>query len=329
MAIELFQQMVVAFSIGIGLCLVGAANAFLRNRILPIRAIVSLLLIVASAGFAFSLTNDSAGSLRVGTILLALVSAAAVAGSTWFTSACSFMQTAVRRPELRWGMLAVLGFASAVASVTLNDAQYYQDIDQQMVELEYLTSPPPTITPSTRALTDLGREIAMRETTEPRDDANLTMLESAVLSNPTVRDSVIRCQPVSDRSNCHGWVFTGGRYWITGTQVDLILVDNVYERVTEPRPGDLAVYRSGEVVTHTGIVRYVSENLPVLVEGKWGCTGVYLHAVDKSVYGTSFTYYRSSRSGHLLAGISTTEPSDSQSSPHIMPNPANPDEFTE
>ena len=130
----------------------------------------------------------------------------------------------------------------------------------------------------------------------------------------------------SETSPYHGWVFTGGRFWVSGTEVDRILTENLYQPVTTPRPGDIVVYRMGTSVAHTGIVRYVTESLPVLVEGKWGCTGVYLHPVDKSIYGTSFTYYRSPRTGHLLAGI---ESSEGPASPHIIPDPANPDEFTE
>ena len=31
--------------------------------------------------------------------------------------------------------------------------------------------------------------------------------------------------------------------------------------------------------------------------------GVYLHPVDKSFYGTEYTFHRSGRSGHLLVGM--------------------------
>ena len=73
--------------------------------------------------------------------------------------------------------------------------------------------------------------------------------------------------------------------------------------MTDPRPGDLVVYRLGGAVAHTAVVRYVTGGMPVLVEGKWGWAGVFLHPVDKSAYGGSFGYYRSARAGHSLAGI--------------------------
>ena len=73
--------------------------------------------------------------------------------------------------------------------------------------------------------------------------------------------------------------------------------------VTAPRPGDLAIYRNNGSVSHTAVVRYVSDAAPVLVEGKWGPMGVYVHPADQCPYGIP-TFYRSSRPGHLLDGIS-------------------------
>jgi hypothetical protein len=85
--------------------------------------------------------------------------------------------------------------------------------------------------------------------------------------------------------------------------VEPFLADNRYAPVTDPRPGDLAVYRQNGAVTHTAVVRYVTPGMPVLVEGKWGATAVYLHPVDASLYGTAFTYYRADRPTHVLAGL--------------------------
>src|SRR5262249_33273989 len=108
-------------------------------------------------------------------------------------------------------------------------------------------------------------------------------------------------------SNCHGWVFAAGRYWVPGNAVEAILRDNGYAEVTAPRPGDLAVYRGSDGgVSHTAGVRDVSDGMPVLVEGKWGALGVFLHPADKSPYGTDVRFYRSPRHGHTLAGIEPT-----------------------
>lgn len=114
---------------------------------------------------------------------------------------------------------------------------------------------------------------------------------------------VIRLGPPDERANCHGWVFTGGRYLLGPDDVELILKENGYAEVSEPQPGDLVVYRQGGTVAHTAVVRYVTEGQPVLVAGKWGALGVFLHAADKSCYGTEYTFHRSTRRGHLLVGL--------------------------
>ncbi len=91
--------------------------------------------------------------------------------------------------------------------------------------------------------------------------------------------------------------------------MELILRENGYRQVSDPRPGDLVVYRGqGRTVAHTAVVRYVSDGQPVLVESKWGELGVFLHAADKSVYGTAYTFHRSARRGHLLAGVGGSRP---------------------
>jgi hypothetical protein len=47
----------------------------------------------------------------------------------------------------------------------------------------------------------------------------------------------------------------------------------------------------------------------MLVEGKWGHLGRYLHRPEDYPYNTSWTYHRSRRGGHLLAGLAGTPPS--------------------
>jgi hypothetical protein len=151
-------------------------------------------------------------------------------------------------------------------------------------------------------VTDRGTRVGAWQATHPRPRAELDALEGRPGRIPAVPPTAIRSQPADDRSNCHGWVFTGGRYWVSETDVEIILAENGYRAVPDPRPGDLAVYRVDGVVTHTAVVRYVAPGMPVLVEGKWGRGAVFLHAAGESGYGTDFTYYRADRAGHLLAG---------------------------
>jgi hypothetical protein len=64
-------------------------------------------------------------------------------------------------------------------------------------------------------------------------------------------------------------------------------------------------------------VRYVTEGQPILVEGKWGALGVLLHPVEKSMYGSEYTFYRSGRAGHLLVGVGGRAPT-SETGPIVM-----------
>ena len=131
--------------------------------------------------------------------------------------------------------------------------------------------------------------------------AVMTDAEERYLRSAQLREQVIRQSTADERTNCHGWVFTGGRFILSGVDVDLILKENDYTEQKMPQPGDLVIYRANEAVTHTAVVQYVAGGQPVLVRSKWGSLGVFIHPIDKSPYGTSFAYYRSPRAGHLLA----------------------------
>jgi hypothetical protein len=95
-------------------------------------------------------------------------------------------------------------------------------------------------------------------------------------------------------ANCHGWVFAGGRYGILDELVPLILQDNGYAVVEEPREGDLAVFMVEGCVQHSGIVR-TNGTGKVVVESKFGPFGVFLHAPDVHLYHGASTFYRSRR----------------------------------
>lgn len=134
-------------------------------------------------------------------------------------------------------------------------------------------------------------------------------------------------------SNCHGWVFTRGRYMVEGVGVEMILADNGYLTVDIPRCGDVIVYRNrdGEIV-HSGLVRAVAEG-KVWVESKWGVGRRFIHRPENQSYSSAFAYYRTARqpdwlrirslhlvknrmesarflSGHEVAGENTVDPTD-------------------
>ena len=105
-------------------------------------------------------------------------------------------------------------------------------------------------------------------------------------------------------SNCHGWVFAGNRFWLMGKDVERILVDNRYETVTDPAPGDLVIYRGNTgAIVHSAIVRGRTGDGEMLLESKWGSKGCFVHAPKYQPFGERFEYYRSPRKGHRLSGI--------------------------
>ncbi len=123
---------------------------------------------------------------------------------------------------------------------------------------------------------------------------------------------IIRTGDPDPTYNCHGWVFTAGRFALRSEDVELILEDNQYTRVDRPQPGDVIVYRDDQGrILHTGLVRSVIGNEIVLIESKWGPLGRFLHGPEDQPWGDNYAYYRSPRPGHLLAVIEGPRPPES------------------
>lgn len=121
--------------------------------------------------------------------------------------------------------------------------------------------------------------------------------------------NLIRAGEADPTSNCHGWVFTTGRYWLKNEFIETILADNGYETVEIPQVSDVILYRdkSGKV-SHTGVVRLITDD-QVLIESKWGLLGRFIHPPAEQPYGESWSYQRSARTGHLLRSLESAQPS--------------------
>jgi hypothetical protein len=112
--------------------------------------------------------------------------------------------------------------------------------------------------------------------------------------------------------NCHGWVFTGGRYWVSQNDVPTILRDNGYREAADPLPDDVVIYHlvDGSIV-HSGIVRSTGGGR-VEVESKWGYMHRILHEVAAQPFARRWAYYRSDRAGNVIhfgeseAGVDTS-----------------------
>jgi hypothetical protein len=77
----------------------------------------------------------------------------------------------------------------------------------------------------------------------------------------------------SDRgfdTDCHGFTFADGKYWIDNNQVNKILSGDNYTQIDEPKLGDVAVYRENKEIVHSGIVRGIDEKGGTMVESEAG-----------------------------------------------------------
>jgi hypothetical protein len=309
MAFEHYDRFFYMFAAGVGLFLVGVLNVALPGRAW-LRAIVTLTVCGAVLAGLGVLTRPEL-TARAAYVLGGVMLVAALLGSGWMSRKLVELLALLRRPAARWGLVALGGLATVAASAITFQQTDDVLIEQGTADLELMVGKPPS-QPSEReqAATDRGTRIVLREAISPREAGELVGPEEKVLRDSRLADQVIRRGRPSDDSNCHGWVFTGGRFHLSPEDVELILKENGYEEVAEPQPGDLVVYRQGGTVAHTAVVRYVAEGQPAMVEGKWGTMGVFLHPADKSTYGTEYTYHRSARQDyngadrpHLLVGL--------------------------
>src|SRR5437762_271149 len=125
-------------------------------------------------------------------------------------------------PKVVWAV--VLG-AAMIASRYLA-AHMLQSLDREqashVIDLEDVP------VRATRALTDSGQAIAlfhfkMYSTSEE--------VERFMRSTEHERSQIIRLIEANPASNCHGWIFTGGRYGIRDSDVHSIIADNAYAEV--------------------------------------------------------------------------------------------------
>jgi hypothetical protein len=168
---------------------------------------------------------------------------------------------------------------------------------------------------SLKAITDRGRDIPLfrydalvlppqpgQRPFNPQTDRRelLALLEQQFLSNVKREGSdLVRLAEPHPVCNCHGWIFTGGQFGIQDPHVPLILRENGYRIVEDASDGDLAIYRIDDIIKHSGIVLRVPPSGRILVESKWGPFGVFRHAPE--AHPGMWTFYRSSRNGHLVA----------------------------
>jgi len=209
------------------------------------------------------------------------------------------------RQLVQGGILTVLGGALLGFATYRLDQGLENDLSESDFAMASLTDPIDVGGPPARlAHTDAGTQIPLFEPS-PYASAASEDHEAKFLHNKRLGARLILTAPADLKYNCHGWVFTGGRYWVRGDAVATILKDNGYRQVERPRGGDVAVFRNqlGEI-THTGLVRAGNRNGSILIESKWGRFGRYVHGPEEHGYrGHAVTYYHTTRGTNVLKGV--------------------------
>ena len=191
--------------------------------------------------------------LCCGVVLLTIITSSQL----WLGLAQFIQLLNVRRPARVFGLLSLLvvGLGWGLVYHHYEQTQLAQS-DDMLAQLD-ARNPPKTIPADVYGVTDLGQTIELELPVDPANLADLEDLEeSSVPIQQYQHNWLIRRGPPDDTSNCHGWVFTNGKYNIAGRSVTTILEQNSYVQVTRIEAGDLVVYRNtnGEI-SHTGIVR--------------------------------------------------------------------------
>jgi hypothetical protein len=286
------RQLLILAPISLAIISVGLIQILVPRLALAWRALVSGGLLAGAFLVAAVGVDDSRFAFAGGAIALTGIALAALAGRRSFGS---------WKPLPVGAVIAFAGVALLTVSVVRYETGLEAKLDADSSDLETLGFMPEREAETDRlAFTDRGHHITLWRPKTTMSADELGAREGRSLRLARASAEITRTGDSGVASNCHGWVFTGGRAILSNNDVELILADNGYEITREPRPGDLAIYRNGEIVAHTAIVRSVEPGRPVVVEGKWSWMGVYRHAVGDSIYGQEYAFYRSPRTDHLV-----------------------------
>lgn len=303
-----FFEMLVLCGTAAGLVLLGGAQAVVGGRPRAVRASAFAACALAPGALVAALGYPSAGAIAAAAVAATVVGAA-IMGSGAVRAIAGAVARGISRRGVQAAVLAVAGTAGLVGSVARYESGYEAELDADMAALAEVTWKPPLGTATgAAATTDTGRAVELLQPKVSRSPAEARLAESRTLANLGTAERMIRLQPPTDVCNCHGWVFAGGRYWIGPEDVEHILTDNGYNPVSDPRPGDVVIYRDGRMIVHTGLVRTGGAGAPVLVESKWGWMGVFLHRPEDTCYGSNYTFYRGPHDSHTIAGLVAPAP---------------------
>jgi len=297
------DRLLILFSAGLGLMVLGGLNFLLNGVSRRVRMSLGGCAAFACTLAPLAIASPYVSAISFSVVLLGFGFLTAVSSAT-ATKLFQSAMTIARRPSVHAAILVASGVTLMVGSLSHFSFDEDSSIEDDMAWMtEVCTRPPTHISTEDAAETDLGTSIPLKRTNEVRTQGVVDKLEKDVLSKSAFTERLIRSQPASDICNCHGWVFTGGRYWLSPEDVEQVLKDNGYQLVSDPRPGDVVIYRQGTTITHTAIIHSNPQTSTQLVEGKWGWMGVFIHRLEDTPYGTVRDFYRSARPGHVLRGL--------------------------
>jgi hypothetical protein len=281
-----------------------AVTALLAYGLRPMQRWLVVGIVTAAAGFGVIWAAD----LHTDPLPPVLLLAAGTVGVALYrsyrlTSAGRACAAFFRLPQARWGVALAVALLLTIRSATMlgegADASPFNPpgspsfaVREQLRKADRAP-----------ALTDLGQDVALWELPTV-EVPQLAEADLVFLRNYATEARAIRTAEADGHSNCHGWVFAGGRYWVRSEVVEEILHDNGYREAASPRAGDVVVYRDADgKVLHSGVVRGTSDDGHILVESKWGPLGRFIHLADAQPYPGSPTFYHSRRQGNLIRGL--------------------------
>ena len=238
-----FDRLFLLVAVGVGLVLVAGVNlvAGTRTRRRAVLGAVAGVAVCGAVVVTLSALTRGELSARAAVLLggagVAVTLASALLRSAWFHRRAATAAVAL------WAFLAVGGAVLATTAVIRfeRDDAALAESNARAFESELVCQPTEQPTARTHALTDCGTPITLKKPFQ--NTKNRHNGEGGILHDAKLTDQMIRRGAASDASNCHGWVFTGGRFLLYLEDVEVILRENGYAEVPEPQPGDLVIYR--------------------------------------------------------------------------------------
>ena len=252
------------------------------------------LLAVDLIGYA---QNSMVPGRQLGSIFGSILSVVGVSG---LFAVDQWMGRRFRPSQRAWISVVLLSVLVGIASISMIRFQHRMGYSN-----EYAISVFPegkvTSEPVYMAKTDRGNLIELFRF-EIEDDKWKEFAEKSEDRYKNFGAAMIRREQANARSNCHGWVFASGNYLLSGSDVEIILAENNYEKVSQPKAGDVIVYRSqlGKVL-HTGLVQAILNDGSPLIESKWAVDQRYIHQPKDQPFSTIYEFYRTDRPNHSIA----------------------------